>query len=225
MVSKNPLVDRVLDASSGKEAISLARKYKPNIAILDIELAPKEKLNGIEVAKTIYDFSSETYFIFITAYFEYVLESFVVHPYDYIVKPVDKDKLIENINKLVSLIKKNNGVGGAPERVMLKVKNEFNETVMLSLDNILFIEKQNKLSLVYSTRGINKTYKTLRELEDKLGENFLRVHNSFIVNLDKISRIRDVGNRSYEIDFNGYDQVALMSRYKFKEHKHKFAPL
>jgi DNA-binding LytR/AlgR family response regulator len=63
------------------------------------------------------------------------------------------------------------------------------------------------------------------ELEDKLGDKFLRFHKSFIANLDKISRIREVSNRSYEIDFDGYDETALMSRYKFVEHKHRFTPL
>ncbi|MTI85499.1 MAG: LytTR family transcriptional regulator [Firmicutes bacterium] len=105
---------------------------------------------------------------------------------------------------------------------MIKVKNKLNETVMISADNILFIEKQKKISLVYTSNRIGKTYKTLYELEAKLGDNFLRVHNSFIVNLDKIRRIREVSRRSYEINFDGYDKAALMSRYKFEEHKHRF---
>jgi len=65
----------------------------------------------------------------------------------------------------------------------------------------------------------------LREFKDKPGENFLRVHNSFVANLGKISGIKEVSNWSYEIDFGGYDKVALMNRYKFEEHKHRFTPL
>ena len=91
LVSENNFVNRVIDTPCGKEAINLARKYKPNIALLDIELAPEEELNGIQVAKTIYDFNPEIYFVFITGYTQYVIESFAVHPYDYILKPVNKN--------------------------------------------------------------------------------------------------------------------------------------
>lgn len=225
LVSENPFVDRVIDTPSGKEAISLARKYKPDIVLLDIELAPEEELNGIQVAKTIYDFNPETYFAFITGYSQYAIESFAVHPYDYILKPVKKDRVNEIISSLAGKVNKRNDPKSSLEKITLKVKNEINEKLMIAPDDILFIEKQNKLSLVYTGSKIHKTYKTLREFEDKLGENFLRVHKSFIANLDKISGIREVGNRSYEINFDGYDQVALMSRYKFEEHKHRFTPL
>ncbi|MCF8011725.1 MAG: LytTR family DNA-binding domain-containing protein [Clostridiales bacterium] len=225
LVFENNFVNRVIDTPCGKEAIHLARKYKPNIAILDIELAPEEELNGIQVAKTIYDFNPETYFVFITGYAQYAIESFAVHPYDYILKPVNKNKVNEIISSLASKVKKKNGAGSSPEKIMIKVKNELNNTVMIPADNILFIEKQKKISLVYTGNRIGKTHKTLYELEAKLGDNFLRVHNSFIVNLDKIRRIREVSRRSYEIDFDGYDKAALLSRYKFEEHKHRFTPL
>ena len=129
------------------------------------------------------------------------------------------------ISSLAGKVQKKNGAESSPEKIMIKVKNDLNETVMISADNILFIEKQKKISLVYTGTEIGKTHITLQEFEDKLGKSFLRVHNSFIVNLDKISKIREVSRRSYEIDFDGYDKVALMSRYKFEEYKHRFTPL
>ncbi|MDF9410080.1 LytTR family transcriptional regulator [Pelotomaculum isophthalicicum JI] len=89
----------------------------------------------------------------------------------------------------------------------------------------MFIEKQEKLNLIHTENNVYKIHQTLSKLAEKLGGNFLRVHKSFIANMDRISRIREVGNRSYEIEFDGYDKVALMSRYKFEEHKHRFTPL
>lgn len=223
LLSENSLVDRVIDTPGGKEAISLSVKHKPDIVLLDIELAPEEELNGIQVAKNIYEFSPETYFVFITGYSQYAVESFAVHPYDYILKPVKKDKVNEIISSLAVKAKKRNGARSSPEKIMIKVKNEI---IMIVPGHILFIEKQEKFNLIHTVNNVYKTnHQTLGELEDKLGGNFLRVHKSFIANLDKISRIREVSNRSYEIIFDGYDRVALMSRYKFEEHKHRFAPL
>ncbi|MBA1335195.1 MAG: hypothetical protein HPY66_0817 [Firmicutes bacterium] len=64
----------------------------------------------------------------------------------------------------------------------------------------------------------------LNELEGILPQNFLRVHKSFIVNTDKIKKIREVSRRSYEIEFYNYNKTAHMSRYKYKEHKELFSP-
>lgn len=70
--------------------------------------------------------------------------------------------------------------------------------------------------MIHTTNDVYKIPQTLGEWENKLGNNFLRVHKSFIANVDQISKIREVSSRSYEIYFNGYDKAALMSRYKFK---------
>ncbi|MDF9409892.1 response regulator [Pelotomaculum isophthalicicum JI] len=61
LVSENPSVDKVIDTPSGKEAINFAREYKLDIALLDIELAPEEGLNGILVAKKIHDFNPDIF--------------------------------------------------------------------------------------------------------------------------------------------------------------------
>jgi len=220
LVSENPFVDQVIDTPSGKEAISLARKQKPNIALLDIELAPTEELNGIQVAKTIYDFNPEIYFVFITGYSQYAIESFAVHPYDYILKPVNKDKINEIINRLANKIKSNANSGS--EKVQLKVNNEI---VMIAPEDIMFIEKQGKYSLIHTNSNIYQTHQTMGEFEGNLGGSFLRVHRAFIVNLGKVSSIKEFSNRSYEINFDGYNKAALMSRYKYEEHKHNFTPL
>ena len=105
---------------------------------------------------------------------------------------------------------------------MIKVQNEI---LMIPQSDILFVEKQDKCSLIHTGNKVCKICQPLSELEGKLGGNFLRVHKSFVVNMDRINRIRDLSNRSYEISFNGYDKVAFMSRYKFEEHKHRFTPL
>ncbi|AEG60510.1 LytR/AlgR family response regulator transcription factor [Desulforamulus ruminis] len=223
LVSGNPLVDKVIDTPSGKEAIGLAGKYKPNIALLDIKLAPGEGLDGIQVAKTIHDYlNPETHFVFITGYSEYAIESFAVHPYDYILKPLEEGKLDEVISNLAVKVKDKIGTGHGPRKITVKAGNK---QYIISLENIIFIEKQGKCSLIHTESGIYKSYQTMESFESMLGSNFLRVHRSFIVNLNKIRGIREVGNRSHMIDFDGYDRVALMSRYKYEKHRRMFTPL
>jgi len=96
---------------------------------------------------------------------------------------------------------------------------------MIAPDDIIFIEKQAKYSLDHTKNNIYKTYQTMGEFEGNLGSSFLRVHRAFIVNLGNISSIKEFSNRSYEINFDGYNKTALMSRYKYEEHKYNFTPL
>jgi len=65
----------------------------------------------------------------------------------------------------------------------------------------------------------------LTNFEEMLGNNFLRVHQSFLINLSKVKMIKNLANRSFDIEFLGYNKKASMSRYKFEEFKEKFAPL
>jgi len=222
LVLEHPLVENVIDTPSGKEAVRLAKESKPDIALLDIELSPEENINGIEVAKLISIFSPETHFVFITGYSKYAIDSFAVHPYDYILKPINKDKAMDIIGNLVAKVTNKAVVPRkTPDKISVKVSNEI---FLINPTEILFIEKLEKRTQIHTNSDVFKITQNLNELENKLEDNFLRVHKSFIVNLDKISKIKEISSRSYEIGFEKCNKVALMSRYKFEEHKDKFTP-
>jgi two-component system LytT family response regulator len=221
LVMEHPLVDNVIDTPSGKEAVRLAKEAKPDIALLDIELTPEENVNGIEVAKLIGIFSPETHFVFITGYSKYAIESFAVHPYDYLLKPINKSKVLETIGNLAGKSESKTVNKRNINRIPVKVNNEI---FLINSTDILFVEKLEKRTLIHTVSNVYKISQTLNELENKLEDSFLRVHKSFIVNLDKISKIKEVSSRSYEISFENSKKVALMSRYKFEEYKDRFMP-
>ncbi|QIB28206.1 LytTR family DNA-binding domain-containing protein [Caloranaerobacter azorensis] len=93
--------------------------------------------------------------------------------------------------------------------------------IFIPLNDILFIEKLEKNTIIHTKDKEYLSRHKLNELESKLPEEFLRVHKSYIVNIDKIIKIRNLGNRSFEIRFFNTDKVAFMSRYKFEELKGK----
>lgn len=223
LVLEHPLVETVWDTPSGKEAVRLAQEAKPDIALLDIELSPEEKLNGIDVAKLINTFSPETHFVFITGYSKYAIDSFAVHPYDYILKPIKQEKVMEIIGNLAAKLTNRPAASAkkSPAKIAVKVNNEI---LLIKLSDILFIEKLEGRTQIHTNLSVYKIAQNLNELETKLEPNFLRVHKSFIVNLDKISKIKEISSRSYEIGFDKCPKVALMSRYKFEEHRDKFTP-
>ncbi|WP_069650319.1 LytR/AlgR family response regulator transcription factor [Caloranaerobacter ferrireducens] len=217
LVQENPLVYRVFEAQNSEEALNYIRKFSPSIALLDIELSSNEELNGVEIAKIIKNIKPDINFIFITGYSKYAIDSFSVHPYDYILKPVNVVKFMKVLNSLINQIVKNNKT----DKIVVKNKKEI---FFIPLDTVLFIEKQNKDTIIHVRDKEYLSKQTLNELENKLPKNFLRVHKSYIVNKDKITRITNIGNRSFEIRFSNTSKIALMSRYKFEELKEKIIP-
>lgn len=221
LLISNPLTENVYDTSSCKEAIELAKDYKPEIAMLDIELGATEAMNGLEVAKVISNLLPDTFFVFVTGYTKYAVDSFAVHPFDYIIKPVNKDRISEVIAQIA---KRLNNSAISKKANMLTLKNK-DETYFVHPRDIIFFERHSRDTLVHTKHGVFTVNENLTDLETKLGDNFLRVHQSFLINLSKVKMIKNLSNRSYDIEFVGYKKKASLSRYKYDEFKEKFAPL
>jgi two-component system LytT family response regulator len=213
LLKEIPVVREIMETASGEEAIALAQENRPELILLDIEL-DKSDLNGLQVARNIYSFNKEAYMVFITAYSKYAIDSFEVHPYSYILKPIKVARFRELIEEIAEKTKQNDRL----DYDILVVKHK-NEIYHIKPGDIIFIEIQNNLSFIHTKEGIFESYLSLAEFEMMLDRNFLRVHKSFIVNLKQIKQTRGIFDRSYEIEFYGYDQKALMSRYKYPEYK------
>lgn len=85
-----PGVEVVAEAQDGLEAVDLARRFRPKVAVLDIKMP---KLDGLEAARRISETDKKTLIVFLTAYLEYMPEAFGVHAFDYVSKPVDPERL------------------------------------------------------------------------------------------------------------------------------------
>lgn len=208
-----PHVDTVIDTGNATEAIGLFQKYRPDINILDIELFGQE-LNGLEVAKQIYEVDKKAQLLFVTGYTRYAVESYAVHPYSYVVKPIVNEYFVSLIKEIIDSILYQR----QQQQDHLVVKSKRN-VIHLLKKKIIFIEKLNGHSLVHSYDGKYEFTKTLDELEQLLGSDFLRVHRSFIINMNHVKKISEIYDRSYEIEFNEYLDKAQMSRYQYSKYK------
>lgn len=103
VVSDNPFSSNIFIAEDGVEAVEVAKENNIDIALLDIDMP---NLNGIDAAKSINKMSPNAGFIFITAHMEYAVDSFSVHPYNYLLKPVDVEALKETLEELIKKVKK-----------------------------------------------------------------------------------------------------------------------
>lgn len=221
LITESSIDFEIFDIAKGEEAVAIAKEHRPHIALLDIELGENEGLNGLEVAKLIRNISPETKFVFITGYSKYALDSFSVHPYDYILKPIDIEKVINTLNTLGEMIISEGGNLTSPDKIIIRNKNE---TLFIPLEEIIFIETQYRGTIIHCENEIYSSSQILANMEKQLNEHFIKTHKSFIVNKNKIRRIKQIADRSYEIELVGTDKTALMSRYKFEELKDNLIP-
>lgn len=219
LISSHPLVKHTYATSVGADAIDINNRFSIDLAFLDIELATADNLNGIQVAKLLRSVNQDIQLVFITGYTNYALEGYSVHPYDYIIKPINKDRVLTVITELAKI--KSKSPECQNDNLVVKSKNKI---VFINPNDIYFIEKQKKKAFIHSRCGIYETTCTISELELVLPIFFTKVHQSFIINMKMISEIEVTSSRTFEIHFYEYSKSALMSRSQYEINKFKFSP-
>lgn len=197
-------------------AIQVCKEHTMDIVILDIELGKDSNLNGLEVGKIIYEMNRNTKFIFLTGYSKYAIDSFSIHPFDYILKPINITKFVHSIHKLFEIIKSEKSMNDNSNKLVLQNKGE---VVIIDTQDIVFIETQNRKVVIHSNTKSYLTSRTLLDLKEELGEGFIQTHKSFLVNKGKISEIKLNKDRFYEITFNETNKKAIISRHQLDKVK------
>ncbi len=150
-------------------------KTMPDILISDIKL---ENENAINFASTLNKKNSNIQIIFISAYHNYAQDIFTANPVYYIQKPLDKDVLKLAIEKAI-----NNLSNERNNTFTIKINSEI---ISVKLENISYFESNNRKITCHTNKGNYEFYDKLSKIESKLGNNFLRCHQSYIINMNKI---------------------------------------
>ncbi len=211
IVSENPIIDEIVTFNDGEEVIGYIENNFIDIVLLDIDMP---KLDGIETAKIIYDLWPNTKIIFVTAYQDFATDSFAVRPFDFILKPIDIEKVRDDINELATTLSKDNFNSLLSISNNILVKSD-GDIYFIKIDDVFFVEKQDKLTLFHTKKGIYKTYANLHKIEKAFASCFYRVHRSYIANIYNIEKISSFSESSYTVHFNGYDKTALITKANY----------
>lgn len=145
-----------------------------HLLLLDIQLAQE---NGVELAARLREFNVGCSIIYITSYEEYMPESFATRPLDYLIKPVDEEKLEKAIQWD---LQKNY----RPEQITLPVNGGLRK---IAVQDILYAEAVNHKSAVYLPGEAISVNSSFQDLLSRLrGDTFCRCHHSFVVNLEHV---------------------------------------
>jgi two-component system, LytTR family, response regulator len=164
------------------EALEYLRNNDVNLLFLDIQLP---SLTGLQFLRTL---SDPPAVIITTAYSEYALDAFELRVLDYLKKPFSFDRFLKAVNRYPA--------GGDPKIESKNVPSgnqlfgffNVNKTMKkVMFDDLLYVESMREYIYLHTTKGRVITKMSTHEIESILGERFLRIHRSFIVNIDKVT--------------------------------------
>ncbi|WP_031529791.1 LytR/AlgR family response regulator transcription factor [Dyadobacter crusticola] len=192
-IEKTPFLSLTGKYSSAVEALQVIHNQQIDVIFLDIQMPD---LTGIELARVIEKAGGRApRIIFTTAFNQYALDGFRVDALDYLLKPFNYEEFLRAASKAqayAELLQKASSAGSVEnkdEYLFLKVEYQL---VRISYDDIMYTEGLKdyvKVHLKSDPKPI-LSLTSLKALEEKLpASKFMRVHRSFIVNLDKISAV------------------------------------
>lgn len=189
-----PDLEIVQECSDGFEGVKAIAQYEPDLIFLDIQMP---KINGFEMLELI---DQPPPVIFTTAFDEYAIKAFEEHAVDYLLKPFTKERFDKAVQKWMdqqqtSEPKQNtkqlldNLQNSTPrnERVVVKTGNKIK---IIPVNDIIFLAADDDYVKIHTMEGSFLKNKTMGYFEKMLGEdNFVRVHRSYIVKINEITRI------------------------------------
>lgn len=182
-VQKTPFLHLAGSFFNALDALEFLGNNKDvRLAFLDINLP---QLSGIDAAHT---FSANVYIIFTTAYSEFAVKSYEVNTVDYLLKPITYNRFFQAVSKARKVLETQQPQEPKTSHVFVKSGKKI---IQVNWDDILYIEALKEyVSLVTRQQKI-VLYKRMSELESIQPLNFVRIHNSYIINLDKIEKVED----------------------------------
>ena len=169
---KRGLIHSVIFYSGEKLCKALDSGEHYDLLFLDIELCI---MNGVDVGKKIRDVlgNERIHIVYISAKQEYAMELFSVRPMNFLIKPISAKTIIENVEKAMALSE------------MYDTYFEFKfgkEFFRIPYGDILYFESHNRKVLIHTKTEVKETYGKLKIVEKQAPPNFVRIHQSYLVN-------------------------------------------
>jgi len=187
----------VEECNDGFEGIKAIQQHHPDLIFLDIQMP---KINGFEMLELV---DNPQLVIFATAFEEYAIKAFDAHAADYLLKPFSKERFDKAIQK--ALLQKSNTAqaiaataletAGPSNRIVVKDNGKIK---IIPLAQVQYVEAADDYVKIYTAEGNFLKKKTMQYFEENLPQQeFIRIHRSYIVNAQLITRITPYEKESH----------------------------
>jgi len=216
-IEKTSFLELAAACHSALQALDVVAKGDIDLIFVDINMPD---LSGMDFVKSL---TQKPVVIFTTAYSEYALEGFRVDALDYLLKPISYPDFLKSANKALRQYEIMTGKGPATGSQTIFIKSDY-KMVQVDLNAITYIESQNEYIRVFvENEKPVMTLLSMKAIEERLPtDKFMRIHRSYIVNLQKITLVSKgsvvigkthipVGNQ-YKDSFNQYISKNSLTR-------------
>ena len=217
-------IEIVATASNGIEALKLIEDLEPDLVFLDVQMPG---LDGLGVIRKLRESSAPLpYFVMATAYDQYAVEAFRWEALDYLLKPVEKDRLtmaVERARKGISERAKSAPAELPPpkpilQRTKLLVKSNHRNFIVDAQDIVYATIEDGLITVISTNLEGQSNYRTIEELQSNLdAETFWRVHRSYLVNIHRIKEVIPWFKSSFQLRMDDKKQTEIpVSRVQTK---------
>ncbi len=214
LLDEHTEIEIIGECSNGIEAIEFINANKPDLVFLDIEMP---EINGFEVIEKI---DKTPAIVFVTAYNDYALKAFEVNALDYVVKPVDPERLKETMAKLheeneeVDTDGLDRGVLRKEDQIFIK---DGEKCWFIKLETIKLFESEGNYVRIYFDKFKPLVLKSLNSLENKLDPKlFFRANRKFIINLQQVKHIENWFNGGLQVTLEDDRKIEISRRQAVK---------
>jgi two-component system LytT family response regulator/two-component system response regulator LytT len=211
-----PEVDVIATGSNGLEAVDLVQKLEPDVVFLDVNMPG---LDGLGVVRRLKEQDIDLpHFIFVTAYDQFAVEAFRLEAMDYLLKPVEKNRLSETIERARRAVQERKPVetapaakapAGAPRtKLMVRANNRY---LIVDANDVIYATIDNGLITLATTLFEGQSnYRTIEDLQASLDRDmFWRVHRSYLVNINRIKEVVPWFKSSYQLRMDDKKQTEI----------------
>jgi len=228
ILKKHADIHLVGECANGREAVDAIQVHAPHLLFLDVQMP---EMDGFAVLEALPPERMPTV-VFVTAFDQYALRAFEVYALDYILKPFDADRFNRTLLHAKSQIRQargsvlNQGLlellkelkekpkGKAAERLVVKTAGRVS---FLKTGEIDWIESEGNYVRLHVGKETHLLRETLNQMEERLdSDQFLRIHRSTIVNLDRIKELQSWFHGEYRVLLQDGTQLLLSRKYREK---------
>ena len=191
----------VAEAASVREAIEKLKEYPCDVMFLDVNMP---EATGLQLAEALQHLKFPPAVVFVTAYSEFALDAF-----DYLVKPVETDRLSQAITRVREHVQLH-AQAQKSERIPVE---KAGKKILISIDKIRFVMARDDYAYLQTDTDRYFSTVSLAQLEKRLdGHGFFRVHRGYLVNLSMVEEIEPVAGGTLLLTLNGVEEKIPVSR-------------
>ena len=210
-------VEIIGEAETVEETKILIEELNPDLIFLDIQMPGKSGFDLLE------ELQIDSKVIFVTAYDEYAIRAFEVNARDYLLKPVNRERLAQAIERL----KTDQEIEDTVQTKLDLIDNIFlmvnNHHQFVKIGSIIKITSAGNYTEIYTSSKLKGlVLKSLKDWEVRLPHNyFVRIHRNAIINLEYVDHVEEWFNYSYKVFLKEIDEPLVMSRRYASKLKNK----